>query len=97
VTTDNLRHMLSAYFHQDWPLEYATWQAAVDDFLARSPDRASAVPREIDFVLTGRPEDDQLAVALTDLGSFVHAPSLGYTHGEWLVAVKTRILAEGVG
>lgn len=91
METENLRHLMSAYFHQDWPLEYPNWQAAVDDFVDRSPARAAFVPEEIGKALDHNGSEESLVATLTRLGAFIHAPSLGCTYGEWLSAVQDRV------
>jgi hypothetical protein len=73
---ENLEHMIAAYFHQDWKLVYATRQEAVADFVARSPDRAASVPREIDELLASIGDDEELINRLTAMG-FDDAPPDG--------------------
>lgn len=70
----NLEHLIGAYFHQDWNHVYSSREEAVADFVRRSPDRAPAVPDEIDELL--RSSDDDLAGRLESMG-FDDAPPDG--------------------
>jgi hypothetical protein len=80
-----------AYFYELWDqYEYSTWEDAVDDFVQRSPDLATAIPAEIDELLTSA-TDDALASRLDEFG-FDHTPQEGVR--EWLAAVRDRITGQ---
>lgn len=40
---DVLHTLITAYFHQDWTLDYATWQDVVTNFVATQPSEDIAV------------------------------------------------------
>lgn len=95
---EDLQHLISAYFYELWDEhEYSSWQAAVDDFVRRSPERATHVPREITELLAQDPSDQELAEQL-DRWGFDANPVDGTR--TWLSRVKDRIeagLAAGTG
>ena len=88
---DNLKHLISAYFYELWDRhEYSSWEAAVDDFVRRSPDRALRVPDEIDKLLAGCKSDEELAEQLEQWG-FDAQPFEG--ERAWLSKLSDRIRA----
>ncbi|WP_107771068.1 contact-dependent growth inhibition system immunity protein [Nocardioides sediminis] len=89
---DNLKHLISGYFYELWDQhEYASWEDAVDDFVRRSPERARAVPSEIEGLLAEDLNDEQLGTRLVQWG--FDATPVG---GEriWLSQVESRIEAD---
>ena len=69
---DNLEHLMSAYFHQDWWEEYdGSWHAAVQDFARRSPERVPGLKTEISSLLRRGIEDDEAAGLLNLLPDIV--------------------------
>jgi hypothetical protein len=89
---DNLKHLISAYFYELWDQhEYASWQAAVDDFVHRSPERALKVPEEVDGLLAEDLSDEELTARLAGWG-FDAKPSEG--ERAWLSHVKERITSD---
>ena len=72
---ENLEHLIGAYFHQDWNHVHATREEAVADFVRRSPERAAAVPGEIDDLLASS-SDEELVTRLHEMG-FDDAPPDG--------------------
>jgi hypothetical protein len=89
---ENLEHLISAYFHQDWNHVYATRDDAVADFVRRSPERAATVPLEIDELLSSTSDDDELAARLSAMG-FDDAPSDG--ERAFLIEVQAHLRREG--
>ena len=85
---DNLRHLIGAYFHQDWNLVYASREAATADALRRSPARTVGAAEEIDRLLAEE-SDDHLARLLDDFG-FDDAPAEGVR--AFLAAIRDQIL-----
>ena len=45
TTTSALLHLSGAYLNEDWTVDYATWQEAVDAFIVESPDEATDASR----------------------------------------------------
>lgn len=93
---ENLEHLISAYFYEQWDQhEYPSWEAAVDDFVHRSPARALHVPDEIDTLLEEAVSGAALTAQLTAWG-FDATPEDG--ERTWLTAVRDRIRrATGAG
>lgn len=89
-----LRQLMSAYFHQDWTVEYdGAWESAVDDFAQREPDRVAGAIAHIDDLLGAGRTDDEVAQALDDLGSYRHAGDEPGAYASWLRAVAARLRA----
>jgi CdiI immunity protein len=87
---ENLKHLVSGYFYELWNAhEYESWEQAVDDFIRRSPDRASATPQEIDQLLS-TPGGDPRVTEQLDAWGFNYLPPEGTS--AWLSAVRDRIL-----
>ncbi|TGN63877.1 hypothetical protein EXE59_07875 [Nocardioides eburneiflavus] len=89
---ENLEHLISAYFHQDWNHVYATRKDAVADFVRRSPERAAMVPQEVDELLSSTDDDEELAARLSAMG-FDDAPSDG--ERAFLIEVQAHLRREG--
>lgn len=87
---DDLRYVLSAYFHQDWNHTYDSWQAVVDDYVAVSGDAVIGIPGEIDRLLLQISDDSELAKVLMSLGCAYDPPE---GDREWLAAMRDRIRA----
>ncbi|UFN46402.1 contact-dependent growth inhibition system immunity protein [Nocardioides okcheonensis] len=87
-----LRHLMAAYFHQDWMDEYDdSWERAVDDFLDRSPDRAAAAAGQIDALLAEGLDPGSLGRRLNDLGNYRHAGDEPDAYATWLRSVAIRL------
>jgi hypothetical protein len=89
---ENLEHLISAYFHQDWNHVYATRHEAVADFVRRSPDRAAKAGLEIDELLSSTGSDEELAAHMSAMG-FDDAPSDG--DRAFLIDIRTYIRRHG--
>ncbi len=82
---------MGAYFYELWDEhEYDSWEAAIDDFVQRSPERAARVPAQIDELLATIDSDQLLSRELSEMGCTFQAPE-GYRL--WLEAVGDRIRA----
>lgn len=94
---DDLRHLMSAYFHQDWLLEYdGSWEAAVDDFVRRTPDQVTPAIAQIDAVLAEGYSNEELGRRLYELGNYRHAGDEPDAYASWLSAVAARLHSPGV-
>lgn len=89
------RQLLAAYFHQDWPDEFADPGAAVAAMIDHEPaaDRHAAAA-ELRALLREQPDDATLRSALLhDLGCFYEPAADGLTARQWLAAVADRLAA----
>lgn len=92
LATPQLKHLMSAYFHQDWCDEHeGSWRIAVEDFARRSPERVPALSREIDSVLHGQPTDKQVARLLDELGNFRNPGDEPRAHLGWLEDIRSML------
>ena len=90
----NLRQLMAAYYHQDWWDEYdGSWEAAVDDFVRREPDRVSRTIDEIDALLAASPSEDELDKALEELGNYRTPGDGAHAYLEWMNAIRARLVA----
>lgn len=90
--TTELGHLLGAYLNLDWPEEYGTWWAAVDDYCVHEPSAKNLVP-EIEEVLrtiTSEAGLRRLVVDELDSGYLPDADGTT-TYREWLEAVAWRV------
>lgn len=85
---ENLKHLIGAYFHQDWNHVYRTREEALADFVRRAPERAETVPGEIDELLESTPGDEALTTRLANMG-FDDAPPEG--DRAFIVDLQTRL------
>jgi hypothetical protein len=91
---ENLRHLMSAYFHQDWWDEYAgSWTAAVDDYMRRSPGRAQGLLDEISLLLASERDDATVARILDELGNYRSPGDSPTAHLDWLEQIRERVAA----
>ena len=88
---DNLKYMLSAYFHQDWNHTHNSWEAVVDEFATDDRSTVAAVPGEIDRLLAGVTDDAELDQLVLSLGCDYN-PDEG--DRAWLSAVRDRITGQ---
>ena len=66
---DDLSHLFSAYFYEAWDeFEYSSWEAAVDDFARRSPERVRGATEELQKLLAENLADDELDHRLRTAG-----------------------------
>ena len=61
METPALRHLMGAYFHQDWNLD-GTEAEVIDSFLTGEPQYAPLIAGEIEAVLAEHPEVQALVV-----------------------------------
>lgn len=87
---DNLRYLLSAYFHQDWNHTHGSWQEVIAEFVTDDGPTVEAVPGEIDRLLSRTPDDEALERAVRSLGCD-YDPAEG--DRAWLQAVRAHIAA----
>ncbi len=85
--------LMCGFLNQDWPLDYSTIWAAVDQFiLEESPADIREAASELWEVFLRQPRsEEQLAEMLTAY-SCAYVPSeQGTTYREWLVELEQRL------
>ena len=93
MDTPAIAHLVGAYFHQDWADDFAgDPQAAVDAFIAGTPDLAPRLPAEIDQVLAELTDDAAIEAYLESLGC-EYTPVPNETYGSWLNEIALRVAA----
>lgn len=93
---DNLKHLMAAYFHQDWSAEYdGSWPAAVEDFARRAPARVPELTHEISALLERQPAEREVADLLDAMGNY-RSPGAGPTaHIDWLHDIRALLTSAG--
>jgi hypothetical protein len=80
-----LRHLMGAYYHQDWDLDYADDESTILAFIAETPDLADSLPREITKASMTSPREEDVEALLTSLGCQVDpSPSSTGSYRTWL-------------
>lgn len=80
-----LHHLMGAYYHQDWDLDYDTDEATVQAFMRETPDVAGDLPREISEVLSNTPAEADVKELLLSLGCEVDpSPTSNGSYRTWL-------------
>ncbi|WP_307861840.1 contact-dependent growth inhibition system immunity protein [Nocardioides sp. SYSU D00065] len=91
---DDLRHLMAAYFHQDWSAEYdGSWQAAVADYARRSPDRVPGLLADITRLLEQSETDDDVASTLDGMGNYRSPGDSPTAHVDWLREIHAQARA----
>jgi hypothetical protein len=90
--TPALAHLMGAYFHQDWADEFdGDFRAAVDVFVAETPDLPRLLPAEVEQVLSLHTDDDSVEQYLGSLGcEYTLLPGEGGYRG-WLTEIARRV------
>jgi hypothetical protein len=87
-----LRQFLGGYFHQDWMHDAPDTEGVIKLFVDGSPKEALAgVRSELTKLLNQERSDAELQALLTQLGCYVHYPSLGVSAQEWLAGIRAQI------
>lgn len=85
-----LGQLLGCYFHQDWPDEYESDQAALLAIVREEPkEQVMAGLKEIDQLLAvPRSEIDFRMIMVDKVGCYFDPASQGMTYGDWLRKVR---------
>jgi len=92
MRTPALEHLLGAYLHADWRMDYPDSLAAVTDFVHSEPGSAPQLPSEINSLLTQITDETKLREYLAgELDSWYlpYGDGWGSTR-DWLLAVADR-------
>ena len=85
-----LSQLLSCYFHEDWELESASPQEAVDRYLRNEPkENVQRAAADLDHLLADDLDDAALSALLLDLGSFYDPAFDGLPARTWLREVRS--------
>jgi hypothetical protein len=93
MSTPALEHLLGAYLHADWRMDYPDSLAAVADFARSEPESAPHLRSEIADLLGRVTEESELHEYLVArLDSWYLPDNDGWrTIREWLLAVADRV------
>ena len=87
-----LVQFFGGYFHEDWPLEAASWEEVVEIFLkAVDRDTLVSVRDELDRLRSHAPDEESIGNALFELGCCYAPSGGGLTSNEWLDLVQRRL------
>lgn len=94
MTTDSvLSEFFGVYFHQDWVLDYETWERAVDTFALENPADVRATRDAITALLARCTDDAQVEEALRDAGCSYRDRFGRMSYHDWLGQVVARLQA----
>jgi hypothetical protein len=91
-----LRDFLSAYLHQDWPVEFASYEDAVDEYLTDEPriERVAGAARALRALAASSATEDALVQRLLDeLGSYYDPRPDRISVRDWLTSIADRLEA----
>jgi hypothetical protein len=89
-----LRDFLSAYLHQDWPVEFASYEDAVDEYLTDEPriERVAGAARALRALAASSATEDALVQRLLDeLGSYYDPRPDRISVRDWLTSIAERL------
>lgn len=91
-----LEQLVTAYFHQDWVVDYPDARSVVSAFV-REDDRATFVPGEIKLLLTAMDDEALHRLIMEEYVCGYPPDSAGKTVREWLTQVAEQITHELAG
>ena len=93
MTVSALEHLLGAYLHPDWRMDYPDSLAAVSDFARSEPDSAPKLRQEVTTLLSQGLSDVELREYLvTEMGSWYLPDGDGWSScTAWLLAAVDRV------
>jgi hypothetical protein len=93
TSTTALDHLLGAYLHADWRMDYPDSLAAATDFARSEPDSAPRLPSEVTSLLARITDEVELRKYLTtELDSWYLPDGDGWSSiRTWLLAVADRV------
>ncbi len=85
--------LMCGFLNQDWPLDYPTIWAAVDQFILEEspPDVTEAATELSEVFLRQSLSEEELAEMLTAYSCAYYPPEQGQTYREWLVELEQRL------
>ncbi len=93
MKTPALRHLMGAYFHQDFFVSYGGVWETLEQFTRDAPEEAELLPREIGLVLDTHATEAEVEAFLNELGcEYLVQPDDGGYRG-WLTEIARRIRA----
>lgn len=95
TATPALRHLLGAYFNQDWADFYPNEPETVAAFVDESPGYVDELPGEIDWVLAAFTDEESLEKFLESQGC-EYLPQ-GVTYRAWLQQIADRVRTTAAG
>ena len=87
-----LRYFFSAYFHEDWIVEFPDDRSAIFEYCtSASGQKIDQCKNDIDNLLEKYSSDQQLRVSVSALGCYVDLTGLGLGMREWLLRVRSLL------
>ncbi len=93
METPSLKHLMAAYFHQDFDIHGGPWDVA-DLFFQEEPVLTASLPAEIAWATSKFSSDEELKGFLDDLGNHFAADRVGTTYHMWLREIARRAHAQ---
>ncbi|GAA1478241.1 hypothetical protein GCM10009623_26870 [Nocardioides aestuarii] len=92
-----LHHLMGAYYHQDWDLDYDNDRQTIEAFAVETPDIAHLLPGEISDVLLAFPVENDVKTLLVSYGCQVDpSPTADGSYRAWLTELA-ELATEALG
>lgn len=87
---ENIKELLSSYFHQDWRDEYENETLAIQAIIAMEPiEQIALAISEIEEVISLNMDDESLKkFTMINLGCYFNPEIKGLTYDEWLLEIR---------
>ena len=88
-----LEHLFGVYINEDWPDDYGTVWAAIDDFVRDEPELAELATAEVRELLSRGLSEGELKRVLDNLSCNYWPYGRGSNYLEWLARVAEQLAA----
>jgi CdiI immunity protein len=87
-----LFHLFGCYFHQDFFLDFGTWEDALSQFLKDEPkDSIDATVKELRDLLARNMDEQELSRTIGFLACYYYPPGDGLTTLGWLRLLEQKL------
>ena len=88
-----LFQFFGCYFHEDWSIDYASWEAAVDDFVQSEPaESIRAAQMELKQLLDSGYSESKVWDILFELGCYYNPTNNDTNVFNWLQDIRKRLV-----
>ncbi len=88
-----LFQFFGCYFHQDWPVDYESWDPAIADFVkSEPPESIRAAQFELEQILNSGCSESEVLELLLQLGCYYDPTADGTNVFSWLQDVRRKLL-----
>lgn len=89
-----LFQFFGCYFHQDWPVDYDSWDSAIDAFVKSEPSESiRAAKLELEQILDSGCSESEVLDILLQLGCYYDPTGDDTNVFSWLQYVRKRLVS----